>query len=183
LISAHYEKQVAFARAANKYAEYDGRGQAVIAAALKAATDRGNARYAALIGEARNRARTELSVGRTSYDTSVQQGRDESPIARSVTDSVLAKLFTHTTEFVSLVQEIVELEYGARYGRYVTVDRDTGQFTLHERSLDDATKQLMNGRLTKLSQAKRQRLEEVKAQAISEGALVYAEMAGMPYCR
>jgi len=182
LISAHFERQVAFARAANIYATFDGRGQTVKAGAIEAATNRGDARIAALIGEARNKARTELSLGKISYATSVQQGKEESAIAQSIAHSYLPKLFAHTPEFVSLIHEIAELEYGAHHNRYLTVDRETGQFTVHERQPDGPAQDRMHARLWKLSLAKRKELEEVKAQAISEGARTFADIIGIPYC-
>lgn len=117
---------------ANKYLEFQASGEEVRAGAIRGAIAQGNARYSALVAEAKNQARAEIDMGRADYDASVHQGHDKGAIQEVMATGPILSLMGNTPEITKQILEQTELEVGAKYGRYLKVDRKTGAFQVLE---------------------------------------------------
>lgn len=178
LLEARFEKLRGFQVGAYKHQEFRGRGEAVQAAAVRAATDKGNARYAALIAQAQNEGRAEIEIGRKERETNISQGNDKGTMQEGLANGMILALFGRTEEIARLVHERSEMEVGARYGRYLKVDYKTGQFEVQEVAANEQAHVDMVERLFALSHTKGQALDALKERSISDGARELATFAG-----
>ena len=129
---AYFEKVRDFEVGDLKYEQYRGRAEAERRAVIASAEDAAKASYSAIVAEAEAQARAEIEVGEKERQTKINQGSAKGSIPISLADGMILAMFGKTTDIVKLVHERAELEMGVRSGRYLKVDRQTGNFEVQQ---------------------------------------------------
>jgi hypothetical protein len=182
LIEGNFEKWRGYEVGATKYSKARNSGRAVIEEALKGARWQGAARYDALIADARNQAQTEVTNGRNEGDTNVHQGHSAAAIKESLAHGMILALFGRIPDIVRMIQQKEELEFAAKYGRYLVVDPTTGEFSVHETVATASSPGEMQMRFLSFARSVNAQINDAVELSAYEGARELATAAGSLNC-